>query len=74
MASALAIWALVWFLEGRRLLPLLVLSIGAYNHLLYSAYVLVPMLLVVLWERSEAGGRRTLRLLAAGRPAPAAAR
>ena len=66
VASALAIWALAWFLEGRRFLPLLVLSIGAYNHLLYSVYVLVPLLLVVLWERREVGARRTLRLLAAG--------
>jgi uncharacterized protein DUF6798 len=66
MASALAIWAMAWFLEGRRFLPLLVLSLGAYNHLLYSVYVLVPMLLVVLWERRAAGTPRTLRLLAAG--------
>ncbi|MGH9889465.1 MAG: DUF6798 domain-containing protein, partial [bacterium] len=50
LASALTIWAIVWFLEGRRALPLLVLSLGAYNHLLYSVYVLVPMGLVVLWE------------------------
>lgn len=64
VASALAIWAIAWFLEGRRFLPLLVLSLGAYNHLLYSAYVLVPMLLVVVWERRAAGPRRTLGLLA----------
>jgi hypothetical protein len=64
VASALAIWAIAWFLEGRRFLPLLVLSIGAYNHLLYSVYVLVPMLLAVLWERRAAGPRRTLQLLA----------
>jgi hypothetical protein len=65
VASALVIWAMVWFLEGRRLLPLLVLSLGAYNHVLYSVYVLVPMLLVVLDERRQAGTRRTLILLAA---------
>lgn len=65
VASALAIWAIAWFLEGRRLLPLLLLSLGAYNHVLYSAYVLVPMLLVVLAERRAAGSARTLRLLAA---------
>lgn len=66
IASALAIWAIVWFLEGRRLLPLLVLSLGAYNHLLYSAYVLAPCLLVVLSEWKQAGSRRTLQRLAAG--------
>jgi hypothetical protein len=65
LASALSIWAMVWFLEGRRVLPLLVLSLGAYNHLLYSAYVLVPMVLVVLWEAREVGRRRTLQRLAA---------
>ena len=50
LASALTIWAMVWFVEGRRFLPLLALSLGAYNHLLYSVYVLVPMTLVVLSE------------------------
>jgi hypothetical protein len=65
LASALTIWAIVWFLEGRRMLPILALSLGAYNHLLYSAYMLVPMMLVVLWERREAGTRRTLQLVAA---------
>ena len=65
VASALTLWAMVWFLEGRRLLPLLVLSLGAYNHVLYSAYVLVPMLLVVLWESRSAGRRGTLVNLAA---------
>lgn len=55
LASALTIWAIVWFLEGRRALPLLVLSLGAYNHLLYSVYVLIPMGLVVLWEGWERG-------------------
>lgn len=72
VASALTLWAIVWFLEGRRLLPLLVLSLGAYNHLLYSAYVLVPMTLVVLWEHASLGAGhrpadrpRLLRLLAA---------
>jgi hypothetical protein len=65
LASALTIWAMVWFLEGRRVLPLLVLSLGAYNHLLYSAYVLVPMVLVVLAEAREAGRGPTLKRLAA---------
>jgi hypothetical protein len=65
VASALVLWAMAWFLEGRRLLPLLVLSLGAYNHLLYSAYALVPMVLVVIGERHAAGRRRTLQLLAA---------
>jgi hypothetical protein len=64
LASALTIWALVWFLEGRRARPLIVLALGAYNHLLYSAYVLVPMLLVVTWEARTVGWRRTVRLLA----------
>jgi hypothetical protein len=66
LASAIAIWAIVWFLEGRRTLPLLVLSLAAYNHVLYSVYVLVPLLLVVLAERREAGSRRTLQHFAAG--------
>src|SRR5438445_3550244 len=66
LASALVIWALVWFLEGRRLLPLLVLSLGAYNHVLYSMYVLAPCLLVVLLEREPVGPRRTLQRIAAG--------
>src|SRR5207244_10850010 len=68
LASALTIWAMVWFLEGRRVLPLLVLSLGAYNHLLYSAYVLVPMVLVVLAEASEVGRRETVKRLAAVLP------
>src|SRR5713226_1714212 len=59
VASALVIWAMAWFLEGRRLLPLLVLSLGAYNHVLYSVYVLVPMLLVVLAESKQVGASRT---------------
>ncbi len=66
VASAVVIWAIVWFLEGRRVLPLLVLSLGAYNHLLYSVYVLVPCLVVVLVERHQAGRRATLLRLAAG--------
>jgi len=65
LASALTIWAIVWFLEGRRLLPLLVLSVGAYNHLLYSLYALIPMVLVVLFEARERGKPATARLLAA---------
>ena len=66
LASALVIWAMVLFLEGRRVVPLLMLSLGAYNHVLYSVYVLVPCLLVVLFEAREAGRRRTLWRLAAG--------
>jgi hypothetical protein len=66
VASALVIWALVLFLEGRRLLPLLMLSLGAYNHVLYSVYVLVPCILVLLVEDKAVGRRRTaLRLAAA---------
>src|SRR5438477_6884054 len=65
VASAVVIWAMVWFLEGRRLLPLLVLSLGAYNHALYSLYVLVPCLLVVLAEARAVGRRRTAVLVAA---------
>ncbi len=65
LASALTIWAIVWFLEGRRALPLLVLSLGAYNHLLYSVYVLVPMTLVVLWEGWEPRDRRRTGVLLA---------
>jgi hypothetical protein len=65
LASALTLWAIVWFLEGRRALPLLVLSLGAYNHLLYSVYVLVPMALVVLWEAWERREwRQAVKLLA----------
>jgi len=64
LASALTIWAMVWFVEGRRFLPILVLAFGAYNHLLYSVYVLVPMMLVVLSERREAGLKKTLQLVA----------
>jgi Domain of unknown function (DUF6798) len=65
VASAITIWAIVWFLEGRRLLPILVLALDGYVHVLYSAYVLVPVLLVVLVERRSAGLRRTALLLAA---------
>ncbi len=65
LASALTIWAIVWFLEGRRALPLLLLSLGAYNHLLYSVYVLVPMALVVLWEGWESRDRRHTAILLA---------
>ena len=70
LASALTIWAIVWFLEGRRALPLLLLSLGAYNHLLYSVYVLVPMALVVLWEGVESRDRRRTGLLLALAVAP----
>ncbi len=64
VASALVIWAMVLFLEGRRVVPLLMLSLGVYNHVLYSLYVLVPCLLVVLAEARTAGRRRTLLYLA----------
>jgi hypothetical protein len=66
LASALVIWAIVLFLEGRRVVPLLMLSLGAYNHVLYSVYVLVPCLLVVLFEAREVGRRQTLGRLASG--------
>jgi hypothetical protein len=66
IASALVIWAMVLFLEGRRIMPLLLLSIGAYNHVLYSIYVLVPCLMVVLMEARAVGRRPTLWRLAAG--------
>ena len=65
LASALVIWAMALFLEGRRVLPLLMLSLGAYNHVLYSLYVLVPCVLVLLYEAREVGRRRTLQRLAA---------
>ncbi|HEY7411211.1 MAG TPA: DUF6798 domain-containing protein [Vicinamibacteria bacterium] len=65
VATAVCLWALVFFVEGRRVLPLLLLSLSAYNHLLYSAYLLVPLTLVVLWESRAVGARRTLRVLAA---------
>jgi hypothetical protein len=55
LAAAVAIWAIVFFLEGRRLLPLLLLWLVACLHLLYSAYVLVGLLLVVLTERRRRG-------------------
>ena len=76
VASALVIWAIVWFLEGRRLLPLLVLSLGAYNHLLYSAYMLVPLMLVgaVRSAGEGAAAGETLQLLAAAVRAAAADR
>ena len=64
VASAVTVWAIVWFLEGRREAPLLLLSLGAYNHLLYSAYVLVPLLLVVAWEAPREERRRTARRFA----------
>ena len=65
VATALTVWALVWFLEGRRVLPLLTLSLGAYIHLLYSGYLLVPLGLIVLSEWKQVGARRTLLRLSA---------
>jgi hypothetical protein len=65
LASALVIWAMALFLEGRRIVPLLMLSIGAYLHALYSIYVLVPCVLVLLYEAHGVGRRRTLQRLAA---------
>src|SRR5258705_12483694 len=53
------------FLEGRRIVPLLMLSIGAYLHLLYPIYVLVPCVLVVLYEAHPVGRRQPLLRLAA---------
>ena len=65
IGAALGLWALAAFLEGRRVLPLLLLSLGAYNHLLYSGYLLVPLTIIVLWEWRHRGTMPTLAALAA---------
>lgn len=65
LASGLDLMALALFLEGRRLLPLLILSLGVYNHALYSLYLLVPCTLAILWEARTHTRRTTLTRLAA---------
>ena len=64
LASGLDLMALALFLEGRRLLPILIVSFGVYNHALYSLYLLVPFTLAVVWESRELGRRTTLIRLA----------
>ena len=59
LASGLDLMALALFLEGRRLLPILIVSFGVYNHALYSIYLLVPFTLAILWEGRELGRRIT---------------
>ena len=66
LASGLDLMALALFLEGRRLLPILMLSLGVYNHALYSLYLLVPATLALLWEAKEKSRRVALVHLAAG--------
>jgi hypothetical protein len=65
LASGLGFMALALFLEGRRLLPLLMLSLGVYNHALYSLYLLVPFTLMILWEARSLPRKTTLVRLAA---------
>ncbi len=64
LASGLDLMALALFLEGRRLLPILIVSFGVYNHALYSLYLLVPFTLAILWEGRDLGRRTTLIRLA----------
>lgn len=66
LASGLDLMALALFLEGRRALPLLILSLGVYNHALYSLYLLVPFTLMILWEGKSRPRRTTLVRLAIG--------
>jgi hypothetical protein len=66
LASGLDLMALALFLEGRRLAPLLILSLGVYNHALYSLYLLVPFTLMILWEARSQPRRTTFIRLAAG--------
>lgn len=66
LASGLDLMALALFLEGRRGLPLLILSLGVYNHALYSLYLLVPFTLMVLWEGKSLPRRTTMVRLAIG--------
>jgi hypothetical protein len=58
--------AIALFLEGRRLLPLLMLSLGVYLHALYSLYLLVPFTIAILVESRALPIRTTLVRLAAG--------
>ena len=66
LASGLDLMAIALFLEGRRMAPLLILSLGVYNHALYSLYLLVPFTLMILWEARMETRRTTLSRLAAG--------
>jgi hypothetical protein len=66
LASGLDLMALALFLEGRRVLPLLILSLGVYNHALYSLYLLVPFTLAILWEGRSLPRKTTIRHLALG--------
>jgi hypothetical protein len=66
LASGIDLMALALFLEGRRLLPLLILSLGVYNHALYSLYLLVPFTLTIFWEDRTTDRRTTMTRLAAG--------
>lgn len=60
LASGLDLMALALFLEGRRVLPLLIVSFGVYNHALYSLYLLVPFTMMLLWEGKSLPRRTTL--------------
>ncbi len=64
LASGLDLMALALFLEGRRVLPLLIVSLGVYNHALYSLYLLVPFTLAILWEARTLPRKTTLIRLA----------
>lgn len=64
LASGLDLMALALFLEGRRVLPILILSLGVYNHALYSLYLLVPFTLAMLWEAPALPTATTLKRLA----------
>lgn len=60
LASGLDLMALALFLEGRRVLPLVIVSLGVYNHALYSLYLLVPFTMMLLWEARSLPVRQTL--------------
>jgi hypothetical protein len=64
LASGLDLMAMALFLEGRRIAPLLILSLGVYNHALYSLYLLVPFTLMILWEARTETRKTTLTRLA----------
>jgi len=64
LASGLDLMALALFLEGRRVAPLLILSLGVYNHALYSLYLLVPFTLMLFWEAKSVPRRTTWTRLA----------
>ncbi len=63
LASGLDLMALALFLEGRRTLPLLIVSFGVYNHALYSLYLLVPFTLMIFWEARSLPRSTTARHL-----------